>query len=214
MAIIAINPITGITASRTLAVNMVRVDKDMPKATPWLYRDLRNMLYILKFNISDEIWSLYHTLDISEFVTARFDELFRPLFVLTKIFGTDEEYQLIGKWASRYQRNFRISAINITKERDLLLILHKMVSPEGNHNIFNGEEYVLLKELAGEMSATYGSSYTSASVSTILRALGFDDRRRSGSHGHGGLTQARTSLVEVERIMRTYGIFDVDEDSE
>lgn len=205
MSIIAIKPLIGITASRSVAISMERTDSDMSKASGYKYKALRDKLYALKFTLSPEVWRIYNTLDITEYVTARFDELFRPMFTMTKIFGTDEEYNLIGIWAKRYQKNFRVSAINIARERDLLLVLRMMIYDEEKHRTFSGEEYIKLKTLAEEMAIVYNTKFTSQNISSILRTLGFEDRRRFGG-ADGGLTFARVSKDAVERTMLIYGI--------
>lgn len=205
--IIAINPLTGITASRSIAVNMRRTDKDMPRATPYIYRELRNKLYTLKFHISDKVWEIYNTIDISQYVTARFDELFRPIFTLTKIFGTDEEIEMIGKWAKNYQQNFRVSAMNVARERDLLLVIWKMLKdPEKIVLNSSNQQFLLLKDIAAEMSLMFGEKYKSQTVGSILRTLGLDGRAACAISGKKGLTMARLESDDVKSVMVTYGI--------
>lgn len=214
MAIIAISPLTGITASRSIAISMRRTDKDMPKAYPWMYQELRDKMYALKFFLSYEVWEIYQALDISEYVTSRFDELFRPLFTLTKLFGTDEEFKLIGEWATQYQKDFRASAINITKHRDVLLMLHKMLLDPTKHRMIGSDEWVFLKELAAEVQVTIGGKWTSHTVGSVLRSLGFTGRKQaSGSQG-GGYTLAQVPLKSVEAVMKNYSILYADDEDE
>jgi len=78
MCISGIAGLEGVTLSRAFRIVMKRVDKDYPKANPDTYTDLRNKLYVLRIRHAFEVHEAYQKMNISDIVTARFEELFKP----------------------------------------------------------------------------------------------------------------------------------------
>lgn len=171
MCISGIGGLEGVTASRAFTVVMKRTDRDFPKADARTYRNLRDKLYALRAKKAFEIHELYQKIDISDIVTARFEELFKPLFTLTKIFGTEKEYEILSKWVKNYAQNFRTEALNIAEEEMILVSLGKMKSVN--------MDWYALKDLADQVMREYGKPISSPQVSKILRRLGINQRKKS-----------------------------------
>ena len=174
LCVSGIGGLEGVTLSRAFRIVMRRTDKDFPKADPRAYKELRDKLYVLRINKAFEVHDLYNNLDISSVATARFSELFKPLFTLTKIFGTQKEWDILSKWCKNYADNFRVEALNVAREEMVLVCLGKLQ----NQNM----DWYALKDLAHEVLKEYGKNVTSRQVSSILHRLGITQRRKS--HGN------------------------------
>ncbi len=194
MCISGIGGLEGVTLSRAFRVVMRRTDKDFPKANPKTYRELRDKLYVLRVKKAFEIHDLYQNLDISNIVTARFHELFLPLFTLTKFFGTEKEWEVLAEWCKEYALNFRIEALNVAKEEMILLSLSK-IEPT------MPPDWYALKDLANEIAKEYGKAITSRNVSSILHRLGITKRKKST-----GITMFYAPKELIEESARRIGI--------
>jgi len=188
MCIAGIAGLEGVTLSRAFRIVMQRANKDFPKAYPQDYQVLRNMLYVLRIRHAFEVHELYKQTDISNVVTARFEELFKPIFTMTKFFGTREEWNILAEWCREYQSNFRAEALNVAQEEMVLTCLASL-SPYPNH-----ADWFSLKELTDMVNASYNVKLSSKTVSNILYRLGVT--RRKKIHGYT-LVYAPKQLLEM-----------------
>jgi hypothetical protein len=172
LSISGIAGLEGVTASRAFKIVMRRVDKDYPKANPTEYTQLRDMLYALRIKHAFEVSDIYKKTDISNIVSARFEELFKPLFALTSWLGTKEEWNILKDWCSEYQATFRIEALNVAAEEQLLLCITKLSKTNGQPDWYN------LKELADKINAEYNRKVSSGYVTNILTRLGIMKRKK------------------------------------
>lgn len=186
--------LSGVTLSRAFRLVMRRTDRDFPKANSKTYRTLRDKLYALRIRHCFDIHKLYENLDISDIVTARFHELFLPLFTLTKFFGTEEEWQTLADWCKEYASNFRIEALNVAKEEMTLVCLSK-IQPT------MPPDWYALKDLARKIVEEYGKQVTSRNVSSILHRLGITKRKKST-----GITLFYAPKALVEESGRRIGL--------
>lgn len=170
MCISGIAGLEGVTLSRAFSIVMQRATKDFPKANPNDYRLLRDKLYVLRIRHPFEIRELYEKTDISHIVSARFEELFKPLFVMTEFFGTPEEKEILEQWCREYEINFRTEALNIAEEEQVLVSLSKIQPAEA--------DWYSLKDLADKVNIEYNRKVTSNYVSNILRRLGITKRKK------------------------------------
>jgi len=168
MCISGIAGLEGVTLSRAFSIVMRRIKKDFPKANPNDYRQHRDKLYVFRIRHAFEIHDLYQKTDISDIVSARFEELFKPLFVMTAFMGTKEEYEILKEWCSEYERNFRIEALNVAEEEQILVSITKL----------EPTEWYRLHDLAEKVSAEYNRKVTSKYVSNVLRRLGITKRKK------------------------------------
>jgi len=185
MSICGIGGLEGVTLSRAFRIVMKRVDRDYPKANPDTYRTLRNMLYVLRIRHAFEIRELYEKMDISDIVTARFEELFKPLFTMTKFFGNDEEWQILSEWCREYQNNFRLEALNIAEEEQTLVSLYKLEPTE--------TDWYSIKDLTDLINMEYNRKVSNQHVSGVLRRLGLEKRKKYQGYT---LVYAPKQLVE------------------
>lgn len=177
-AISGIKGLPGVTGSRAIPIVSERPPKDergmevsTPMPQPFMYGKLRDKLYVLMFQLAFEIRKLYERIDVSRIVGGRFSELFKPLFVLTKVFGTDEEYELLTEWV-KYQRDiFKIEALNIPDEEQILFNLAQL-EPKT-------EDWYSLKELTDTVNQVHNRQLKSRTVSQILTRVGISERKRT-----------------------------------
>lgn len=188
LTICGIAGLEGVTLSRAFRIVMRRVDKDYPKANPNDYQTLRNKLYVLRIRHAFEVRELYEKTDISNIVTARFEELFKPLFTLTKFMGTKEEWEILAEWCNEYQENFRIEALNVAQEEQVLLCLAEL-EPYSEYQ----EDWFSLKDLTDMVDSSYMTNHSPKYVSNILHRLGIT--RRKKIHGYT-LVYATKELIE------------------
>lgn len=165
----------GVTLSRAFRIVMRRTDKDFPKAYVSDYQALRDMLYAIRIRHCFEIHNLYKQTDISHIVSARFEELFKPLFCMTKFFGTKEEWDVLAEWCKDYQTNFRTEALNVATEEMILLSLSKVVSLEPEPN---QPDWYQLKALTDMVNSLYNTKLSSKTVSSVLYRLGLTKRKK------------------------------------
>jgi len=171
LCISGIGGLSGITLSRSFRVVMKRVNKDFPKADPKKYTKLRDKLYALRVMQCFEIREAYNKLDISSIVSARFEELFKPLFTLTKVFGTEKEWDILAEWCKNYANNFRLEALNVAKEEMVLSAVSKTKPAQ--------PDWYSLKDVADKVMKESGHPITSKRVSSILHRLGITQRRKT-----------------------------------
>jgi len=192
-AIVGISGLHGVTASRAIRIVTERANRDFPVAKVEEYADLRDKLYVLRFRKAFELKQIYDQTDISDFVTARFVELFKPIFALTQLFGNKEEYEQLKEWAHEYQNVFRIEALNLPEEEQILNCLAQLKPLPDN--------WYSLKELTDKVNMTYSRQLSYQRVSRILTRIGITERRRVK-----GVTQFRVTRSELEKIAERLGI--------
>lgn len=192
MCISGIGGLEGVTLSRAFRIVMRRVDKDFPKAKPYTYRHLRDMLYVLRTRHAFEVRELYEKTDISNTVTARFEELFKPIFVMTEFFGTNEERETLKTWCKEYQANFRIEALNVALEEQVLTVIA---------NTETKDDWYSLKTLSLSIGVMYSRSLRPKQISNILYRLGITKRRKIH-----GLTQVYAPKELLEESAQRIGI--------
>lgn len=174
MCICGIGGLEGVTLSRAFRLVMRRVDRDYPKANPQDYQILRNKLYVLRIRHTFEVHDLYKNLDVSNIVTARFEELFKPLLTLTKFMGTQEEWEILSEWCRDYQENFRSEALNVAQEEMVLVCASKLEQEQS--------DWISLKKLTYAFNLQYSKQVSERYVSNILYRLGVI--RRKKVHGY------------------------------
>jgi hypothetical protein len=195
MCISGIAGLEGVTLSRAFRIVMRRTNKDFPKAYQQDYQTLRDFLYVLRIRHCFEIADLYQKLDISNIVSARFEELFKPLFAMTKFFGTQEEWNILAEWCKDYQENFRTEALNVAEEEMILLTLSKF-PPQPEEN-----DWIKLTNITNYLNDLYSVNYNPKTVSNILYRLGIT--RRKKIHG---LTMVYASKELIEQCAANIGL--------
>lgn len=192
-AIVGISGLHGVTASRAIRIVTERANRDFPTAKTEEYANLRDKLYVLRFRKAFEVKRIYDHTDISDFVTARFVELFKPIFALTRLFGNETEYEQLKEWSSEYQNVFRVEALNLPEEEQVLNCLAQLKPLP--------DDWYSLKELTEKVNLTYSRQLSYQTVSRILTRIGVTERRRVK-----GATQFRVTRTELERIAERLGI--------
>jgi hypothetical protein len=195
MCISGIGGLEGVTLSRAFRIVMRRRDKDFPKAYPQDYQNLRDQLYVLRIRDCFDVYDLYQKMDISNIVSARFEELFKPLFCMTKFFGNDDEWAILAEWCKEYQANFRIEALNVASEEMILVSLSK-IAPTPNQ-----PDWFELKELTSIINAQYNNKISGKTISNILYRLGITKRKKVH-----GLTLIYASKELLETCASSIGI--------
>lgn len=162
----------GITLSRAIQIVSYRVSKDYPEPHPAAFKEFRSKMYFHRLIRAFDVQKAYaETTEIP--ATARYSELFRPLFVLTRIFGQEGEYEALAEFAKSYEETMRIEAVNITREEEVIQILMETIG-EKNDQI---ETWMLVKEIV-ERAKAKGHELQSKSVSNILTKLGMGRRKK------------------------------------
>jgi len=194
MSIVGIGGLEGITLSRAFRIVMRRVDKDFPKANPDMYRVLRDKLYVLRVRSCFDVYDSYQKTDISNIVSARFEELFKPLFCMTQFFGNKEEWEILSQWCSEYQDNFRVEALNVAEEEMVLVCLSKVepIIPD----------WVSLKGVADLVNAEYNRKVSSKHVSGVLHRLGLVRRKK-----YQGYTLVYAPKELIEESAKRIGVY-------
>lgn len=193
ICIVGISGLEGVTASRSIRVISQRANRDFPKARQEEYSDLRDKLYILRFQLAFKIKEIYDTLDISDIVTARFLELFLPLFVMTKVFGNEEEFDLLSKWAKEYENVFRAENFNIADEEQILIALSNVKPIK--------DDWHSLKLFVDNVNMGSTRRFWPQKVSQILSRIGITERRKVH-----GCTEFRVTRENLELIAKRLGI--------
>ena len=195
MCISGIAGLEGVTLSRAFRIVMRRTNKDFPKAYVNDYQTLRDFLYVLRIRHAFEVAEIYQKMDISNIVTARFEELFKPLFAMTKFFGTQEEYEILSEWCRDYQENFRVEALNVAQEEMILLTISKFPpQPEDN-------DWIKLTNITNYLNDIYSVNFNPKTVSNILYRLGIT--RRKKLHG---MTMAYCTKELIEKCAANIGL--------
>lgn len=197
-AIVGITGLEGITASRAIRVITQRANRDFPKAKQEDYKDLRDKLYVLRFQLAFKVKEIYDSLDVSHIVTARFSELFKPLFVMTRVFGTEQEFESLSEWAKMYEKIFRIENLNIAEEEQILVTLANFnpITGKGSYDCWYS-----LKDFTDQVNMTFRRKLWYTRVSQILARIGITERRKVK-----GVTQFRISKKELDIISKRLGI--------
>lgn len=170
MTICGIGGLEGVTLSRAFRIVMRRVNKDYPPANPKDYQTLRDMLYVLRIRHAFDIHGLYKLTDISNISSARFQELFTPLFVMTEFFGSSDEKEILTHWCREYEENFRVEALNVFEEEMVLVCLSKLKPILA--------DWFSIKELADAVNNEYSRKVSSKHVSGVLTRLGLVKRKK------------------------------------
>ncbi len=174
MLISGISGLSAVTASRAIKIVMKRAKKDYPKAKHRDYKDLRDQLYILRIRHAFEIRELYEKTDISHIVSGRFEELFKPIFAMTKFMGTKEEQQILEKWCKTYEDDFRVENLNTSEEETVITCLAKLQT----ENKAVMPNWYQIKDLCNLVAEEVGKQVTSKHVSSILYRLGLTRRKK------------------------------------
>jgi hypothetical protein len=172
MSISGIAGLEGVTLSRAFRIVMRRTNKDFPKAYINDYQTLRDFLYVLRIRHAFEVAEIYSQLDISNIVTARFEELFKPLFTMTKFFSNQEEWNILAEWCAEYQENFRVECLNVGEEEMVLLTISKF-PPQPEDNDWHKLSYV-----TSALNDIYSVNFSPKTVSNIMYRLGFTKRKK------------------------------------
>jgi len=196
MSIVGIGGLEGVTLSRAFRIVMRRVEKDFPKANPDTYRELRDMLYVLRIRHCFDVHELYQKTDISDFVSARFEELFKPLFCMTTFFGNKEEYEILKEWCSEYQASFRVEALNVAEEEMCLISLANM-NPYSEYQ----QDWFSLRELTEKINMQYSRNVSPKYVSSVLYRLGLIKRKKVH-----GLTLVYATKEMLEEVAKRIGV--------
>lgn len=187
MCIAGIAGLEGVTLSRAFRIVMRRISKDYPKAYIKDYNTLRDFLYVLRIRHCFEVSDIYKQLDISNIVTARFEELFKPIFAMTKFFGNEEEWEILSDWCKEYQENFRAEALNVAEEELVLLSLSKTIEELGHPSWYN------LRDITKNFNVEHFKQVSPKYTSNVLYRLGLTKRKKL--HGYT-LIFASKDLVE------------------
>lgn len=187
MCIAGIAGLEGVTLSRAFRIVMRRINKDYPKAYTQNYQTLRDFLYVLRIRYCFKVSDVYKQIDISNIVTARFEELFKPIFAMTKFMGTQEECEILTEWAKDYQENFRAEALNVAEEELMLLSLSKTIEELGHPDWYN------LRDITKNFNVEHFKQVSPKYTSNVLYRLGLTKRKKL--HGYT-LIYAPADLVE------------------
>ena len=186
MCIVGIGGLEGVTLSRAFRIVMLRVKKDYPKCNPNDYAALRSMLYVIRIRHAFELKDIYEKTSVSHIVTARFEELFKSFFALTRFMGTQEEYDILAEWCTEYQENFRTEALNVGEEETVLVALFRTEQDPQNPDWYG------LKDITYRFNHEYFRQVSPKYTSNILYRLGLTKRKKV----HGlTLIYAPTDLI-------------------
>jgi len=162
----------GITLSRAIQLVSYRVQKDYPEPHPRTFKAVRDQMYYHRLTQAFAVKQAYdRTNDVP--VTARYSELFRPLFVLTRLFGQEGEWEALTQFARNYEDTMRIEAVNLTREEEVVAILLDFVGERTGEL----EEWRLVKDIV-ETAKGKGHELHSKSVSNVLTKLGMGKRKK------------------------------------
>lgn len=90
--------------------------------------------------------------------------------------GSQEEWKILAEWHRDYQQNFRIEALNIAEEEQVLLCLSQMEPCNTQQDWFS------LKVLADMVNAEYNPKVSCKCVSNVFHRLGLTKRKKL--HGY------------------------------
>lgn len=161
----------GITLSRAIQIVSYRVAKDYPEPHPESFAKIRDEMYYHRLTRAFEVRDAYAKTEAP--LTGRYSELFRPLFVLTQIFGQEGETTALTEFAKNYEETMRIEAVNITQEEGIISILLEAIGQRDGPT----EEWLPIKDMISKAEAR-GHEFKPKSVSNVLTKLGLDRRKR------------------------------------
>ncbi len=153
--------------------------EDYPEPHPATFKGIRDSMYLLRLRLAFDVQAEYERTNIRGFATGRFSEIFRPLFALTKIFGTKEELEILQAYVQGYESTMRVESVNITEEAELVEALQETVPPlykEGEDPAC--EKWASIKALTDAVNARYAHDYRGKAISSILTRMGIDKRKK------------------------------------
>jgi len=174
-AVIGISGLEGVLESRSLPLNMRRVKpyRDFPKATPTQYTSLTDKLYQSRILFAHEVREMFEDIMLPEKVAGRQEELWRPIFVMTRLFGTPAEEELLAKAAVDWATTWTIKARNIPVVEILLNALDKLLNEK--RDAYNRYR---VSDLADEMSLVEGKEWTPKRAGNALSRVGIWRRKK------------------------------------
>ena len=200
LAINAINMLEGVLGSRSIPIVMFRSvqDKEWAEPQPKAFDKVRDDLYIARMRYAFEVRKVYDELDISDIVRTRHIQLFKPLFVMTKMFGTAEEWNTLADFARRVQDIYKIEASNVEGELKVYCAIAQIFKGDGWYRIMD-----IVASAHGLFEMNVRTSLKSRRVSHILNKLGMKERK----HGKDG-NLARISEGALETVSLRLGFPD------
>jgi len=102
---------------------------------------------------------------------------------MTKIFGTEEEEEILKDFATNYEKNMRMEAVNISDEEQVIDTLYKPIKKkmESTNLTEEASEWYPIKDVSDTLNNTYSRDLRGKSVGAILDKLGIDERKKSGN---------------------------------
>ena len=169
VAIASINPLYYVTQNRTIRIQMIDARQNYPHPNSYECDKIRDNLYQLRLKEPFKVREIYKTIDMNNIVTARFEELFIPLFTIANLFGTQEEWKVLADWAKKYEKDCRSSSINNSPEADILsatIIAYEITNTDG---------WIYISTITNISNNQYGQNrFNPRTISGILRLLGFE----------------------------------------
>lgn len=205
VAIAGISGLEGVLRSRSLLLVMPRANRDFPKANIKEHQFVRDCMYVLRLMYGFHIRSIYdQTLEQDYPIEARYFELFRPVFAMTKLFGTEQEMQMLVRYAEQVVQNERNEAeTNISDEQMILQILDILIQERSNED----ERWYPLEEVCKELQQPpFQLSWRPQMVSNVLRRMGILRR-----HKISGRVTFYLERRQLNTLMRRYGLKAEDE---
>lgn len=194
--------IQGITLSRAIMLISYKVRRNFPEPKPEAFQSFREEMYYHRLTQAFRVKSVYDETDISKKATARFEEIFQPLFALTKIFGTPEEEAALTEFVKEYEKTMRIEAVNLTEEQEVIDTIQdyigKSFTPKG--------EWWPIKLITVGLNKKYSRTYHPKTVSVILSKMGLDKRKHTAEGKEVWITQA-----DMDSLKERYGFQNDDE---
>jgi len=93
---------------------------------------------------------------------------------MTNFMGTKEEWNILAEWCKEYEDGFRVEALNITEEEQVLVCLARLQTEQ--QEIMS--DWYKLKSVADLVNAEYNRKVSSKHVSSILYRLGLTKRKK------------------------------------
>lgn len=133
--------------------------------------------------------------------------MFKPIFVLTKVFGTEEEYKLLADWARQYEQNFRAMLHHNPDILAMLEVLKRSIEGKTITGYLAGGDIIFQYHLKDLAHLYFGGRWyqykrkDSNAVSAILDKIGisYRDRDKIGMY-------FKTTLDHLNGRLEFYGL--------